>query len=312
MSPLPRILDGGTATGLQAAGVPMLEPWLTSAPLRTAAGRDALVKVHAEFLRSGSDIVTANTFRTNARALTRMGVLEAEQAAYVHRALTCAERARAAAGAPHALVAASVAPVEDCYTPALTPDDDALRREHRWMAGVLADARPDLVLVETQCTRREAVIAVEAAVRHGLRTWVSFVVAESAAAQVPGRGSVSGEVTLPDGDALDEAARACVDAGASAVAVNCLPLSAVPRALERLAGLGVPVGVYPNLEDRTALAAWEHSTHTLPPALSPSAFAGLAYGWAAAFGPAFVGGCCGTTPAHIGALADKWKEQAAS
>ncbi|MFG2130778.1 homocysteine S-methyltransferase family protein [Streptomyces sp. NPDC048751] len=298
MSRRPRILDGGTATGLQAAGIPMLEPWLTSAPLRDAAGTDALVKVHAEFLESGSDIVTANTFRANARALTRMGVPEAERAAYVRRAVTCAERARTAAGTPHALVAASVAPVEDCYTPALTPDDDTLRREHAWMAGVLGDAAPDLVLVETQCTRREAVIAVQAAVRHGLRAWVSFVVTD--------------EATLPDGDALDEAARACVDAGAAAVAVNCLPLAAVPRALERLTGLGVPVGVYPNLEDRTALDQWEHSAHTLPPALSPSAFADLAHGWAAAFGPAFVGGCCGTTPAHIGALADQWKEEAAS
>ncbi|MGW7427320.1 homocysteine S-methyltransferase family protein [Streptomyces sp. NPDC054813] len=298
MSPLPRILDGGTATGLQAAGIPMLEPWLTSAPLRDTAGTDALVKVHAEFLDSGSDVVTANTFRTGTRALSRMGVPEAEQGAYVHRAVTCALRARTAAAAPHALVAASVAPVEDCYTPALTPDDASLRREHAWLAGVLADTETDLVLVETQCTRREAVIAVEAAVRHGLTAWVSFV--------------VTGEATLPDGDALREAARACVDAGASAVAANCLPLAAVPRALERLAGLGVPVGVYPNLEDRAALAAWEHSAHTLPAALSPSAFADLAHGWAVRFAPAFVGGCCGTTPAHIGALSDKWKEQKAA
>ncbi|RPF35116.1 homocysteine S-methyltransferase family protein [Streptomyces sp. TLI_185] len=298
MTSRPRILDGGTATGLQAAGIPMLEPWLTSAPLRTAAGADALVEVHAEFLRSGSDVVTANTFRTNSRALSRMGVAEADHRDYVHRAVTCAVRAREAAGTPHALVAASVAPVEDCYTPALTPDEGSLRREHRWLAGVLAETETDLVLVETQCTRREAVIAVEAAVRRGLTAWVSFV--------------VTNEITLPDGDALDEAARACADAGAAAVAVNCLPPAAVPRALQRLSGLGVPVGVYPNLEDRAALAPWEHSAHTLPPALSPTVFADLAHGWAARFAPAFVGGCCGTAPAHISALSDKWKEEAAA
>ena len=298
MSPLPRILDGGTATGLQAAGIPMLAPWLTSAPLRDRAGTDALVKVHAEFLESGSDLVTANTFRTNTRALSRMGVPDTEQADYVRRAVTCAVRARRVAGTPHALVAASVAPVEDCYTPALTPDEDALTREHGWMADVLADSGADLVLVETQCTRREAVIAVEAAVRRGLRTWVSFVVTDGA--------------TLPDGDALREAALACVDAGASAVAANCLPRTAVSRALEGLGGLGVPVGVYPNLEDRTALDRWEHSERTLPPALSPPVFADLAHGWAVEFGLGFVGGCCGTTPAHIGAVADKWKEEAAA
>ncbi|MEU4212364.1 homocysteine S-methyltransferase family protein [Streptomyces sp. NPDC026206] len=291
MSPHPRILDGGTATGLQAAGIPVAEPWLTSAALRDEAGTDALGSVHAEFLRAGSDILTANTFRTNTRALSRMGVAEAERAGYVRRAVGCAVRARRAAGAPHALVAASVAPVEDCYTPALTPDLDSLRREHRWMAGILADSEADLVLVETQCTRREAVIAVEAAVERGLTAWVSFVVTD--------------EATLPDGDALRDAARACVEAGASAVSVNCLPHAAVPRALELLSGLGASVGVYPNLEDRAALDEWEHSTHSLPPALSPAAFADLAHGWATEFELSFVGGCCGTAPEHISALAAK-------
>lgn len=294
MTARPTLLDGGTATGLQAAGVLMLEPWLTCAPLRDTTGMDALTKVHAAFLESGSDVVTANTFRTNTRALSRMGVPREEQPDYVRRAVTCAVRARRATGASHALVAASVAPVEDCYTPALTPDDDSLRREHRWMTDLLADSGTDLVLVETQCTRREAVIAVEAAVRRGLRTWVSFV--------------VTGEASLPDGDPLRDAARACVEAGASAVAVNCLPVAAVPLALERLAGLGVPVGVYPNLEDRAALAQWEHSEGALPAALSPSAFADTARGWAAGSDLAFLGGCCGTAPEHIRALADAWPE----
>ncbi|GHC40199.1 homocysteine S-methyltransferase family protein [Streptomyces cinnamoneus] len=289
MSPRPRILDGGTATGLQAAGIAIAEPWLTSAALRDAAGTDALVGVHAQFLRTGSDVLTANTFRANTRALSRMGVAENEHADYVHRAVDCAVRARRDAAAPHALVAASVAPVEDCYTPALAPDQDTLRREHRWMAGVLADSEADLILVETQCTRREAVIAVEAAAERGLTAWVSFV--------------VTAEATLPDGDALRDAARACVEAGASAVSVNCLPHAAVPRALELLGGLGVTVGVYPNLEDRAALDEWEHSTHSLPPALSPAAFADLAHGWATEFELGFVGGCCGTAPEHISALA---------
>ncbi|MEV7414976.1 homocysteine S-methyltransferase family protein [Streptomyces sp. NPDC089919] len=289
MSRPPRILDGGTGTGLQEAGIAIAEPWLTSAALRDEAGVAALLGVHTGFLRSGSDVLTANTFRTNTRALARMGVAEADRPGYVRRAVDCAVAARAAAGTPHALVAASVAPVEDCYTPSLTPDDDALRREHRWMAGVLADSETDLVLVETQCTRREAVIAVEAAVERGLTAWVSFV--------------VTGAAQLPDGDSLREAARACVEAGAAAVSANCFPHAAVPRALDQLGGLGAAVGVYPNLEDRAALDEWEHSAHSLPPALTPEAFAGLARRWSAEYELAFVGGCCGTGPAHIGALA---------
>ncbi|MFF2011807.1 homocysteine S-methyltransferase family protein [Streptomyces sp. NPDC058195] len=298
MSARPRILDGGTATGLQAAGFPMVEPWLTSAALRDAAGLDALVRIHASFLESGSSVVTANTFRANTRALERMGVPQEQRAAYVRRAVACTLRARDEAGRPDVLVAASVAPVEDCYTPALTPDSGALLAEHRWMAAALADSGADLVLVETQCTRREAVIAVEAAVARGLVPWVSFVVAEDGA--------------LPDGVPLRAAARACVEAGARAVSANCLPLAAVAPALERLCGLGVPVGVYPNLEDREALDEWEHSTHTLPPALSPPAFADLADAWARTYDLDFIGGCCGTAPEHIRALAATWQEEDAA
>ena len=46
-------------------------------------------------------------------------------------------------------VAGSMSPVEDCFSPWLVPEDDALRREHAMLAGWLVAAGVDLILVET-------------------------------------------------------------------------------------------------------------------------------------------------------------------
>ncbi|MET8509891.1 homocysteine S-methyltransferase family protein [Streptomyces sp. NPDC004787] len=284
------ILDGGIATSLQKAGIRIDEPWLSAAALRDAMGMAALIDIHAQFLEAGSGIIGANTFRTNARTLSRIGVAAKEHATFVHRAIDCAVQARHVTGMPQAMVAATVAPVEDCYSPELTPDIDTLRREHRWMASILADSPADIVLVETQCTQREAVIATESAREYGLTPWVSFV--------------VSSRASLIDGSDLRQAAHACAEAGAAALSVNCVHHTAVPRAIEQLADLGLPIGVYPNLEDRTALGDWEHSATALPSAISAERFGSLVRQWVKDYPLAFAGGCCGATPAHIRAMAE--------
>src|SRR6185436_12595780 len=79
--------------------------------------------------------------------------------------------ARAAVPAGHR-VAGSLAPLEDCYRPDLSPADP--RPEHRELARALADAGVDLLLCETFPHAGEALVACEEAVATGLETWVSF------------------------------------------------------------------------------------------------------------------------------------------
>jgi len=78
--------------------------------------------------------------------------------------------------------------------------------------------------------------------------------------------------------------------------VNCLPPSNVMACLPALAGAGLPFGVYANLgapDDATGFRRSE--------SVSPHRFAEAACEWVAA-GARLVGGCCGTTPAHIEAI----------
>jgi homocysteine S-methyltransferase len=87
------------------------------------------------------------------------------------------------------------------------------------------------------------------------------------------------------------------DAGADAVLVNCLPPGHVAACLPALADSGLPFGVYANLgapNDETGFTRSNDCT--------PAEFAVQAAGWAAR-GARLVGGCCGTTPEHIRAIA---------
>jgi S-methylmethionine-dependent homocysteine/selenocysteine methylase len=284
----PVLLDGGMATELQRHGTPMSPPWLTSEPLRTPAGRALLTRVHADYIRAGAEVVTANTFRTNLRALRRAGLDRHAAGRMVSDAVAAARQARELAGAGSVRVAGSIAPVEDCYQPALVPPVAELRAEHDWLARSLADAGVDLVLIETMNSLAEAEVAVEAVVRIGLPAWVSFVCTDG------GR--------LLSGTDLGVAARRVAAAGAAAVLVNCTAVDRLGECLARLRAVAAgPIGVYPNIEDRSAVPDWTHVEHRLPTGYGSADLARLAEDWLAD-GVGIIGGCCGSTPAHIAAV----------
>src|SRR5947199_10355411 len=136
----PLVLDGALGTELEGRGVN------TSGKSWTARGLvshpDLIFRVHKEYLWQGADIITANTFRTNPRALKDTG-LDAE--ALTKKAVRIARRARRDRMRDNQ-VAGSIAPVEDCFSPDLVPASDAaLIEEHRLMARWLDEARVDII-----------------------------------------------------------------------------------------------------------------------------------------------------------------------
>lgn len=288
-------LDGGTATELRRAGVSLTSPWWTTRAVLSDARRQVLRDVHQRFLTAGAHMITANTFRCNLRTLSRAGLVDAGLAWMVHAAVGVAVAARNAAGTSQTVIAASVAPVEDCYRPDLVPADDELRAEHQWLATELSRAGIDLTLVETMNTEREARIALAAALATGGRAWVSFVCDDDA--------------NLLSGEPLDRAAAAVVADGAAAVLVNCTAPAQTERCLRvlREAWSG-PIGAYPNLEDRTSVPIGTHVDGELPASLEPDEFGDLAARWCQDYDLAIVGGCCGATPDHIAALSARIKD----
>lgn len=170
-------------------------------------------------------------------------------------------------------VAGVLAPIEDCYRPDLSPPTKEARPLHRAMAESLRDAGVDLLLAETFPHGGEARVAVEECVRTGLETWIALT------------AGPFGKLMTPD--EMEEAARACVGEGAKGVLVNCSPVERTIAYVERLARLGVPCGAYANSFEASDVDAYVEAARQ----------------WLAA-GATIVGGCCGTTPAHLAALAE--------
>jgi S-methylmethionine-dependent homocysteine/selenocysteine methylase len=285
------ILDGATATELRRRGMAVRAPWWSSRALLTGPNRDVLQAVHESYLRAGADVLTADTFRCNRRALERMGLVDAGQGWMVHAAMGVAVAARHAAGGPGVRIAGSMAPVEDAYRPDLAPADEVLREEHTWLATELARAGVDLILVETANSVREARIATECAAAAGVEVWTGL-------AAVPG-------ALLRNGEPVARAARAVADAGASAVLVNCTDVTTTQECLAELReAVDLPLGASPNVEDRRGITDGDDVDRVLPVAVDPVVLADRARRWCAEFGVAIIGGCCGTTPEHTAAMRD--------
>lgn len=263
------VLDGPVGTELSARGVDTALPLWSAAALLDRP--EVVADIHRDYAAAGATVHTANTFRTRRRTMPDGWDRAARLAVRI---------AREAVPAGHR-VAGSLAPLEDCYRPDLSPADPA--PEHVELAAVLAEAGCDLLLCETFPHAPEALVAVEAAVATGLPTWLSLTAGPSA--------------DLMTVEALRDAARGGVDRGAQAVLVNCTPATECERFVEALAGLGVPFGAYANAGAADDAIGWRAS-----PEPGAAKYARIARRWVA-LGATLVGGCCGTGPAHVAALA---------
>jgi S-methylmethionine-dependent homocysteine/selenocysteine methylase len=279
----PILLDGALGTELERRGAPAAIPlWSTHALLFRP---ELVCAIHAEYVRAGTELLTANTFRTQHRTLARAG-LAAQAARLCALAVHLARQAIGDRAAAHPVwVAGSDPPLEDCFRPDLVPCEAVLEVEHAAHARNLAAAGADLILCETHNCVREARVAVRAARETGLPVLASFVCGSQA--------------RLLSGEPLVRGVEAVARAGAAAVLVNCLPIADVTPCLPVLATGGLPFGVYANLGAPATPegTGWQADA---PPAV----FAQAGTAWADA-GARLVGGCCGTQPAHIRALADR-------
>lgn len=274
----PLLLDGATGTELNRRGVDTSLPlWSTNA-LLTAP--DILRDVHADYVAAGAEVITANTFRTHARNLQAADM----QDRAAELTALAVQIARDAAG-DNAWVVGSQAPLEDCYSPELVPGDADLQREHGQMAESLLAAGVDGIVVETQHTIREAVAATRAAAVTGVPVFTSFVCG------LDGR--------LLSGESITDAVDAVRSLGPVALMLNCIPADAAEPMLRELltAAKGLPCGVYANVGRPDPEQGWVNTD-----AVDPKAYARHAAAWIDA-GARLIGGCCGTTPAHVREMA---------
>ena len=267
-------LDGGMGTMLQAAGMPA-----GVSPMRFCLDRpDILQGIHAAYVAAGADILTTCTFGGSRFKLPSEMAVEDFNAAMAKAARHAAD----GAGRP-VFVAGNLGPTGHFVRPLgpLEPLElvDAFRQQVRG----LVRGGVDLIFIETQFDLAEARAAVVAARSEcDLPIMVSMTFEQG--------------VSLT-GSTPEIFAETMQNLGVAALGVNCSagPEQMTPVVEELLAYSRVPVLVEPNaglpelVDGETVFR------------LAPDAFAAKTAAFAAA-GVQILGGCCGTTPAHIAAL----------
>jgi homocysteine S-methyltransferase len=266
--------DGAVGTMLLEDGVPMercLEELCLSEPERVR-------KVHDAYVAAGAEVIETNTFGANRVRLERFGF--GEQTHEINA--SAARLGLKAARARDVCVAGSVGPLGITADEAETRGIDRAAVFGEQITGLL-DGGVHAIFLETFLDYEEIEIALKAKMDLSrVPTICSF------ASEQEGR--------LPSGLTLVEAFRKLTALGADVVGVNCLNgPQAMVHLLERLP-LEFLLSAYPNAgypqyyEGRFIYYS------------SPGYFATMAREMAAQ-GARLIGGCCGTTPRTIVAIA---------
>ena len=279
----PLLFDGGLGRALMERGFAAgecPEEWNVSHPAEVE-------DIHRSFYAAGSDIVNTNTFGGTAMRLEAHGLSA--------RAVELNEAgARLAVGVrdrefPGRWVAGDIGPCGQMVRPMGNAEPDALRATFAEQARALVAGGVDLLNIETMFDLTEATIAVEAA--------VAAADGRPVLASMTFKPAAKGFRTMM-GVSPDSAVEALKDAGADLVGCNC-EITAEPMAdlVPIMAGLGggltyaQPNAGQPRLEAGETVYAE-----------TPEHFAAVVATYPA-LGARVVGGCCGTPPASIAALA---------
>jgi len=268
--------DGGTGALLSAA-----VPRLRCPEEANLKAPEAVIGVHAGFIRAGAELIETNTFGANRRKLSAQ-YLDDRLEEIVERGVKIAREAREVAGAP-VLIGGAIGPLGDLE--GTTGAEDAYAVFHE-QARLLEGRGVDLFLVETFYDLDEletAIRAVQDVSSLPIVAQLTFdedgqtlagVQARDAVARLHALGVVAAGANCGLGPQAALAALGEMNAEA-----NGLPLSAQPNVgLPSLSGGRI---VYPNA--------------------TPDYFAEFA-AQARSQGARLIGGCCGTTPAQIGAI----------
>jgi len=282
------ILDGGVATELQSHGAGVEEDlWGTWALYRDPR---AVLDVHRRYAEAGCDVISTDTWSIlSAPEIGPAGSLRLAEAQHwmdIARASVRLARQGIEEAGRTGECAVAFAISEEANSPE--------RRETlELLIDVLEGDPPDLILMETMTLIREPSTyeTIELLLGAGLPLWLSFRRCRHGVCGVQGQ-----HWGPPEGDHFGRAARRFERMGVGALLINCLPVDHVPGMVSWLRDFtALPLGVYPNLGDYGG-REWRFD-----PDIGPAEYAALAHEWREE-GAQIIGGCCGVTPEHIGAL----------
>ena len=277
----PILLDGATGTNLQNAGMPVgvcPEQWILENPF-------VMIALQKAYVEAGTDILYAPTFTANRIKLDEYGL--GDKLEEMNKELIALSK-EAAQG--KALVAADMTMTGQQLYPIGELMFEDLVEVYKEQAVVLANAGADLFVVETMMSLQESRAAVLA-----IREVCDLPIMVSLTYNPDGR-------TLYGTDPAT-ATVVLQSLGADAIGINCStgPEDMIAPVRKMAEYATIPILAKPN----AGLPELENGVTVYK--TGPDEFAACGKRLVEA-GASIIGGCCGTTPAHIKALKDAVKD----
>ena len=279
----PLLSDGAMGTMLHQRGIPF-EGCFENLNL-TQPG--AVADLHREYIEAGSQIIQANTFGANRYKLSQHGL--SDRIFEINAAGVELAKRAVLASFKDILIAGDVGPLGVRLAPFGRVQAEEARSAFAEQVSALAKAGVDLIIIETMTDLHEIIEAVNAS--------------KTVTPKLPVVASMTftrDNRTLL-GDPPAKVARRIHEAGADMIGINC---SGGPNQLLNILKQmkeAVPDGKFSVMPN----AGWPEQVEgrIMYPA-APEYFSDYAISfWQA--GASLIGGCCGTTPAHIKAMSEK-------
>ena len=276
---IPLILDGAMGTALMMRGIKAPLPlWSAVANYENF---DDVIAIHKEYIKSGCNVITTNSFRTTPRTFRKAGYSNSNAVVKSEQSLRLAiEAANTARKGRNVLVAGSIGPLEDCYEPNDFPCKRIAIDEYIHLINIFNHQAVDLLLYETMGNFEEIKTLLEIDINTNKKKWLSMV--------------LKNENQILDGTNITEVFRLAYNNSVDTILINCSTIHntirAIPKIKRHWPGKW---GVYPNLgEDMPTKDGYIDSKINDIDIAEQLMFA-------ASKGASVLGACCGSTPDTI-------------
>lgn len=313
------ILDGATGTYLQQLGLTEEDfrgtlfgnhplPLKGCNDVLCLTKPDAIKQMHQDYINAGADIIETNSFNCNRFSLADYGLEDkvyeiAKAAAEVAKsARESAPSLQERAGGETLIIAGSMGPTNKTASMSADVNNPAAREvtfqelveTYTDCVRGLLDGGADVILVETIFDTLNAKAAIKAVSNVGEERGIDIpIMASGTLADASGR-------TL-SGQTVEAYVASLTHANLISIGLNCaFGARQLKPWLKRLAEVApCPVSVHPNAGLPNVMGGYDETPETFAEAARDFMGEGLIN---------IYGGCCGTTPAHIKAIAEAAKE----
>ena len=277
-SKCPLVLDGAMGTELLRMGVELPLP-LWSAVSNEACS-DKVYNIHREYINAGANVLTTNSFRSTPYAYQKAGFSKRDALLRSEMNLKKAVSIAKKAVTGTQLIAGSIAPIEDCYSPEMYPGDTQLKKTMELVIKWFRETEVDIILFETMGNAREIQRILLSMENCDLPIWLSLILED--------------KNHLLDGTSLPAILETLSKSKVEILLLNCNTIQLSLKAIHTIKRYWNRFwGVYPNLgiknpeingkiEKIISYETWKYQVKEI---LFEK--------------PAVIGACCGSTPEHI-------------